>query len=84
LLPGQRLLQSPPLPLHEALGDELSLVLDDTPALILLCLEDPLEADRVMTGLEVDDVPHLVLLDREELVNHGLAPRWVTSSLLQR
>jgi hypothetical protein len=47
---GEDFLKIHPLTLHIALGNELDLVLDDAPALILLCIKHPLEADRVMTS----------------------------------
>lgn len=49
-------------------------MLDDVPFLILLQLEHPFEADRLMTCRERGERPGLVVVDGLQLVEHRPTP----------
>lgn len=62
------------LALYIAFCDESGLVLGDVPVLVLLDLEDPLEADRTLPRRQLHQRPGLVVLDRCHLLDHRFTP----------
>jgi hypothetical protein len=64
--------------LHVSLRNEAGLVLDDVPALVLLHLVHPLEADRAVARWKLGERPSFVVVDGLEFFKHRTSPAVLT------
>ena len=70
--------------MHEATGDEPSLVLDNGAALIPLHLVDPLQADQPAAHQWIYQLPCAIVLDGLHLFQHHPSPISVAFSHCER
>jgi hypothetical protein len=74
----KRIVLVDPFLLDKTVRDELRLVLDHIPCLVLLELEHPLQGDRAVTGWQVNELPCMIVLDGVHLLLHRDAPGRIT------
>jgi hypothetical protein len=77
---SERVIVVDALLLDEPAHDEPRLVLDHLPSLVLLELEHPLQSDRAVACMQVDELSCTVVLDGVHLLVHRGAPGHVTLS----
>jgi hypothetical protein len=81
---GEGIVEVDPLPLHETVCHQMSLVLDDDAGFIPLQLEHPLKGDRTMTMREISKLSGAGLLNCVHLRLHRGTPCRVSLGLRER